>query len=108
VTYHSPRALAPLGVTLHPSQLYEAGLEILLFLVLNRLARAKGSSGKIFFLYLGATGLIRLFVEWTRGDHRGPVLVGLTFTQWIVVLGFFVAIAVTLSRGWVLLRVRKK
>jgi phosphatidylglycerol---prolipoprotein diacylglyceryl transferase len=105
VTFSSPHALAPLGAPLHPSQLYEAALLFalsgVLFLAGPRIRAAFGS-GAVALWYVEAAAFIRIGVEFTRGDERGPVLFGMTSTQWIA--GAFLVIA---SAAWAVLGVRK-
>jgi phosphatidylglycerol:prolipoprotein diacylglycerol transferase len=96
VTFRHPESLAPQGVPLHPSQLYEAGLNFFLFLLLILLARWKRpavGSGRLALLYMGLYSLIRFCVEFTRGDDRGPVLASLTAPQWISLAGLLLAFA---------------
>ena len=108
VTYRSTNALAPLGVPLHPSPLYEAALGFLLFLGLNHLLRSDKLSkvigpGIIALLYVMAYSVIRFIVEFTRNDDRGPIFFHLTFTQWIAVAGWILA-----ETGLVVLLVQRK
>ncbi|MBP9128069.1 MAG: prolipoprotein diacylglyceryl transferase [Elusimicrobia bacterium] len=90
VTFRHSESLAPLGVPLHPTQLYDAGLNLLICFVLIRVPWGKpiGSSsppqpsqkseaikfigsGRIAGLYLILAGLARLAVEPFRADARG-------------------------------------
>jgi phosphatidylglycerol:prolipoprotein diacylglycerol transferase len=98
VTFSHAESLGPRGVPLHPSQLYEAGLNFLLFFILNAYARKTDSlgTGRVAALYVFSYSLIRLAVEFTRGDERGPVFLTLTATQWIVVAIFAAA------AGWII------
>jgi phosphatidylglycerol:prolipoprotein diacylglycerol transferase len=64
----------PLGVPLHPSQLYESGLDFILFLTLLALSRRKRPDGQLFLWYLLLYALLRGAVEFTRGDPRGQIL----------------------------------
>jgi phosphatidylglycerol:prolipoprotein diacylglycerol transferase len=106
VTFRNPDSLAPQNAPLHPSQLYESGLNLLLFLLLDKLARSEGrlrpGRGLLAMLYAGSYSVIRFLVEFTRGDDRGPVFASLTSTQWISVAGLSAALA-----GWALLARRK-
>jgi phosphatidylglycerol:prolipoprotein diacylglycerol transferase len=89
VTYRSPESLAPMGLPLHPSQLYETLLNLALFAGLRILGRRdsfRPGTGRSTGLYLIGYGVIRLLVEFTRADDRGPALVGLTATAWIATL----------------------
>jgi phosphatidylglycerol---prolipoprotein diacylglyceryl transferase len=72
VTFTNPTAeqLAgtPLGVHLHPTQLYEATLEFLNFFFLMWLARRQRFVGQIFGAYLMLYGTERGIIEFFRGD----------------------------------------
>ncbi len=59
----------PLSETLHPVQLYEAGLNFLNFFVLFLVLRRKKFDGQVFSLYIINYSLIRYFTEFFRGDH---------------------------------------
>jgi phosphatidylglycerol:prolipoprotein diacylglycerol transferase len=61
----------------HPVQLYEAGLNLLLYAGLEWLYRRKRFDGQIFGIYLIAYAVLRVVVEFFRGDygiHRIGVL----------------------------------
>lgn len=59
----------PLNTSLHPTQLYEAGLNFLNFLLLFLVFRKKTFHGQVFSLYIINYSIIRYFVEFYRGDH---------------------------------------
>ncbi len=64
-----------LGVPLHPTQLYEAGGELVIFLVLIFLRRRKRFHGELFIAYLVMYPILRSIVEMFRGDYeRGMLL----------------------------------
>ena len=78
ITFHNPLAAAnvgtPLGVSLHPTQLYEAGAELLiLLLLLGTERRGKQFSGRTFWLYMLLYAVSRYIIEIYRGDPRGIV-----------------------------------
>ena len=72
VTFTSPTAAqlagTPLGVHLHPTQLYEASLEFLNFLFLMWLGKRQRFVGQIFGAYLMLYGTERGIIEFFRGD----------------------------------------
>lgn len=80
VTFTSPDALAPLGIPLHPVQLYELALDLVLFAVLWTFRMRAVPNGHLFFLYLGGYGVIRLVTEMFRGD-RVELALGLSALQ---------------------------
>ncbi len=57
------------GQALHPVQLYEAGLNVLMFGILVWLVR-RGKRGMASAAYLTLYGLMRFGDEFFRGDHR--------------------------------------
>jgi phosphatidylglycerol:prolipoprotein diacylglycerol transferase len=85
VTFTSPDANgAPLGVPLHPTQIYEALLETLICIVLYQLARRKHKDGAIIALYLILSSIARFLVEFVRAhDEANPLGGPLTLEQWI-------------------------
>src|SRR5260370_32287945 len=78
ITFTDPFAAAnvgtPLGVPLHPTQLYQAGAEFLILLVLL-LTERKGRpfAGRTFWLYMLLYAISRFIIEFYRGDDRGAV-----------------------------------
>jgi phosphatidylglycerol:prolipoprotein diacylglycerol transferase len=86
VTFHNPLANeivgTPLGVPLHPTQLYEMVVELANCLFLVWLIRRKKFEGEILGTYLIIYGVARYFIEFFRGDPgRGQVLGFMTTTQ---------------------------
>ena len=69
----------PIGKLLFPTQLMEAILNLLNFVVLLYLYKKKRTfDGKIFSIYIFNYSLIRFFVEYFRGDYdRGYVFGGM-------------------------------
>jgi len=80
VVFSSPGALAPLGVPLHPVQLYEFALDLFLFAALWIFRRRARFDGQLFLIYAAGYGLIRLVTEVFRGD-RVEVAFGLSLLQ---------------------------
>lgn len=105
VTFSSPLAAAnvgtPLGVHLHPTQLYEAGAELLIFtLLLAGERRSRGFAGRTFWAYLLLYAVSRFIIEFFRGDPRGMVFGVLSLSQAIslVLAPLSVAMLFRLSR----------
>jgi phosphatidylglycerol:prolipoprotein diacylglycerol transferase len=67
----------PLGVHLHPTQLYESFGALFIFLFLIWLHRRKRFSGQVILLYAVLYGAMRFTIEFFRDDPRGDIL-GLT------------------------------
>ncbi|NWF92887.1 MAG: prolipoprotein diacylglyceryl transferase [Syntrophaceae bacterium] len=81
VTFTDQNSLARLGVSLHPTQLYEAlmGLAIFLYLIWKEKRKAFDGQISLLFLLLYSTG--RFFIEMLRGDPRGFLIEGLISTS---------------------------
>ena len=84
VTYTSSYAHqhtgVPLNVSVYPTQLVEAILNLLNFVLLFTLYKFKKNrfEGQIFIIYIFNYSIIRFFVEFFRGDHdRGYIFGGL-------------------------------
>lgn len=74
----------PLGISLHPTQIYEALAEFVIFLVLYRAIRRPHAQGTIISLYLMLYSAVRFAVEFVRFHEQGNLLGGpLDTSQWI-------------------------
>src|SRR5712691_3657157 len=78
ITFTDPFAQSnvgtPLGVPLHPTQLYEAGAELLILIVLLVTERkGRPFPGRTFWLYMLLYAVSRFVIEFYRGDERGAV-----------------------------------
>jgi phosphatidylglycerol:prolipoprotein diacylglycerol transferase len=58
----------PLDIPLHPTQLYEAGVELINFAILIWLGRRQSFRGQIIGAYLFLYGVERGTIEFFRGD----------------------------------------
>jgi phosphatidylglycerol:prolipoprotein diacylglycerol transferase len=81
ITFTDPNSLAPLNVTLHPTQIYEAIGSLLLFLFLNWKAKRKAFDGHIFYLFLLVYSTLRFMIEFLRDDPRGFFFGGILSTS---------------------------
>src|SRR5437763_5714485 len=78
ITFRDPFAAAnvgtPLNRPLHPTQLYEAGAELLILGVLLWTERkGRPFAGRTFWLYMLLYAVSRFIIEFYRGDERGMV-----------------------------------
>lgn len=81
VTYTDPECLAPTNYSIHPTQLYSAGLEFLLFLFLILWGQKKyKKTGQLFGLYLMLMSSERFLVDFLRAD-RTFVATNISFSQ---------------------------
>jgi phosphatidylglycerol:prolipoprotein diacylglycerol transferase len=83
VTFTDPRAGAPLGVPLHPAQLYEAALDLALAGWLHRELGRSAAPGGVFWRYVGGYGVIRLCVQFLRDDDAGHLVFGMAHSQYL-------------------------
>jgi phosphatidylglycerol---prolipoprotein diacylglyceryl transferase len=76
----------PLGVPLHPTQIYDAGAELLILIILLVFERrGRPFHGRTFWLYILLYAISRFIVEIYRGDPRGMVL-GMSTSQFVSLL----------------------
>jgi phosphatidylglycerol:prolipoprotein diacylglycerol transferase len=91
----------PLNVPLHPTEIYDALLNLILYAFLAWLFRHKKFDGQIFATYLICYAITRSVVEYFRGDYTTlHYHLGLTPAQWISVPIFVtgLVLAALLSR----------
>lgn len=88
----------PLGVPLHPTQIYETIGDLLIFGLLFKLHDPAKRPGGLFSLYLILYSLLRFGVEFFRHHDQPPLFdsLPLVHTQWI-------SIATLLLGAWLLL-----
>jgi len=91
ISFHDPNAFAtsgtPLGVSLHPTQLYEAGAEALILVFLLAFERrGRPFPGRTFWSYMLLYGVSRFIIEFYRGDPRGTVFDALSTSQFVSVI----------------------
>jgi phosphatidylglycerol:prolipoprotein diacylglycerol transferase len=104
ITFHSEYAArnvgTPLNVPLHPTQLYEAGAELLILgLLLAFERRGRPFPGRTFWAYMLLYGISRFIIEFYRGDSRG--MVGMFSTSQfvsILIVPLSIVMLVLLSR----------
>jgi phosphatidylglycerol:prolipoprotein diacylglycerol transferase len=80
VTFRDPNSLAPLGVPLHPTQLYESAATFGIFLALISMRRLERFQGRLLWYYLLFYSTARFVIEFYRGDPRGWAIPGLLST----------------------------
>lgn len=86
VTFNNPEAHdltgVPLGVPLHPAQLYESIADALVFAALFWMIRRPHKAGAILGWYLVLYSGVRFAIEFSRFHEQG-LHFGLSWTQWI-------------------------
>jgi len=87
----------PLGIRLHPTQLYESLAMFVIFAVLVWRYRHKTYDGQIFVLHLVLYGIARFFIEFLRGDEDRGFVFGhlLSTSQFIALLALGTAAFLT-------------
>lgn len=90
LTFTDPVAFSnvgtPLGIPLHPTQLYDAGAELLIMiLLLATEKKGRVFAGRTFWFYILLYGVSRFVIEFYRGDDRGAVA-GLSTSQFISIV----------------------
>jgi phosphatidylglycerol:prolipoprotein diacylglycerol transferase len=102
--YASDLTGVPLGIHLHPTQLYESALNFLNFFVLFLILRKKRFDGQVFSFYIINYSIIRYIVEFYRGDHptkafifRNPsAYLSLSVPQLFCILGLIAGVTLLL------------
>jgi phosphatidylglycerol---prolipoprotein diacylglyceryl transferase len=90
ITFSSPVAAAsagtPLGIPLHPTQIYDAGAELLILVFLLWFER-RGNPypGRTWWMYMLLYAIARFIVEIFRADDRGIIL-GFSTSQFVSLL----------------------
>jgi phosphatidylglycerol---prolipoprotein diacylglyceryl transferase len=100
LTFTDPLAAAnvgtPLGTPLHPTQIYDAGAELIILIALLVLERSgRKFDGRTFWLYILLYAISRFVVEMFRGDPRG-MLAGLSTSQFVSLLVLPIALVMLL------------
>jgi len=106
VVFTDPRAAPltgiPLGVRLHPSQLYESGLGLVILVTLVILERKPRVPGFLIFWFASLYASGRFLLEFLRGDFDRGFFGPLSVSQWLSVvtlLIFFALHSYSLSRS---------
>jgi len=89
----------PLGVRLHPTQLYESLATLAIFGILLWRYPKKSRDGEIFLIYLTLYAVARFFLEFWRGDEDRGFLFNhlLSTSQFIAILALAAAAGLALS-----------
>lgn len=94
VTFPEGARTAPAGIPVHPSQLYEVGIMLVILLVFAALPSDRWRGTKLLW-FLAIYGIGRAATDFLRGDADGRLSVGpLTLTQ---ALCFIAAVLATLA-----------
>lgn len=95
IVFTDPNSLALIRNTpLHPTQIYEAALNLILFLILHLYNKRKHKAGLAIAIYMISYAVYRFIIEFFRADFRGTVIGGLSTSQFISVFVFIIGIAI--------------
>lgn len=95
VTFTNTNSLAPVGIPLHPTQIYSSLSNLSIFGFLWFFRPRKTFDGQIFWIYVLLYGIARSFIEVLRGDFRGHLIFGiLSISQ--AIGGILIVIAVVM------------
>lgn len=81
ITFTNPNSLAPVGVPLHPTQIYSSLSNLCIFGFLWFFRLRKKFDGQLFWLYVLLYGIARSIIEVFRGDFRGHLIFGILSTS---------------------------
>lgn len=79
-----PNGVEPTTVPVHPTQLYEVTMGLIIFTFLYRYRLKPHFAGQVFSLYLILAGMERFFIEYIRTNQR--YLLGLTGAQYFGII----------------------
>ncbi len=88
------------GPVRFPIQLVEAGCNLILFFVLDRLLQKKRCKGRLLCVYLLSYAPLRFLLEFWRGDALRGIWWGLSTSQWISLLVMACAIFRLVKDHW--------
>jgi phosphatidylglycerol---prolipoprotein diacylglyceryl transferase len=92
--------LAPRGIALHPTQVYESAGDFVIFAILMVMRKKERFQGKLFWFYLLFYSTMRFFAEFFRDDPRGWVIPQtLSTSQGIGIAAAILAIYMLLRRN---------
>ena len=104
VSFTHPESLCPIQEPLHPTQLYEALLSLMVFGVVFWLRKRKRFDGQVLATYFFLAGLVRFTVEFFRAptsiDPRGAELLFHMPATQVFALGLAIMSGICLWWGW--------
>jgi len=99
IVYTHPDSLGPLGIAVHPTQVYELIFGLIVFGILLKLRGRFKPDGSLFLIYLGLYSVWRIGIDFLRVGT--PFLLGLHQAQviGIIVLAITIPLLVYKTRG---------
>lgn len=74
ITFTDPNAIAPLGVSLYPTQIFGSIMEFSIFLILISVRPHIKFKGQLFIMWMMLYAAGRFVIEFFRGDPRGFII----------------------------------
>ncbi len=96
--FFRPDSAAPSGIALFPVQIWEAGLNIVLFAILFVYSRKPRGDHKMTGLYLLGYAIIRFSLEFFRADTIRGIFLGMGTSQWISIVLVPIGLYLLLSK----------
>lgn len=104
VAFHHPQTMArPIGVPLHPTQLYDSFQIFLIMIFLLWMKTRKQFDGQLFLIYLALYALGRSIIEIYRGDSSRGFIIG----EWLS-NSQFISIVIIATVGYFYFRLKKR
>ncbi len=97
---HFPAHHETRGAGVHPTQLYESGLNLLLSFALARMFKVRRFDGQVFAVYLCSYAVLRSVVEMFRGDYPNRYAGGSLTPAHLVSMAIFVLGVFLLGHLW--------
>lgn len=92
VVHNNPISPDICGVKRFPVALLEAFINLIIFLILNRIFDSKNHTGKLFFFYGVLYPPARFMLEFLRGDVVRGIFLKLSTSQWISIVFFIISL----------------
>lgn len=96
ITFTDPNAMAPLNISLHPTQLYELFGDLLIFAIIWSARDKISFKGGLFLIYVMMYGVLRFTIESFRDDSL--IMGGLRAAQVTSAVTFVLALVLFLKR----------
>lgn len=100
ITFTDPASIAPTGVPLLPTQIFDSVNEFVIFLILVAVRERKRFHGQLMLMWLMLYSVGRFIVESFRGDPRGWIIEDVLSTSQGVGILVFVAATILFVKMW--------
>ena len=92
IVFKQPLSDAPVGVPLIPTQIYEAGVNLILFLILSAIDKYGTKNKGLAFWYILLYSAARFMLEFLRYDSARGIIMSMSVSQWISIALFIIAV----------------